>query len=151
MGITMAIVFSSQLVVPASIVALLSAVYLVRHTERMVRARYQTTLGSTAFGMVATACLILPTLWYAVFYERCNGPGREVIHMLCVGGLSVSAVIFALVNFSTMRRTDAVLCTVAQVLLALAVLAVGSVPPLLWDVYQDARHWRWDPCPSRRP
>jgi hypothetical protein len=29
--------------------------------------------------------LILPTLWYAVFYERCNGPGREVIHMLCGG------------------------------------------------------------------
>jgi hypothetical protein len=52
----MAIVFSSHLVVPASIAVLLSAVYLVRHTERMVRARYQATLGSTAFGMVATAC-----------------------------------------------------------------------------------------------
>lgn len=56
MGITMAIVFSSHLVVPASIAVLLSAVYLVRHTERMVRARYQGTLGSTAFRMVATAC-----------------------------------------------------------------------------------------------
>lgn len=147
----MPIVFASELIVPACILALPGAIYLVRHTERMLRARYQATIGSSAFGMVATACLILPTLWYVLFYERCNGPDREVIHMLCGGFVVVSAVLLALINSSTMRLADAALCTFAQAFLVAAVLAVGSVPPLLWDLYLDARYWRWEPCPSRRP
>ena len=104
----------------------------------------------SAFGMVATACLILPTLWYALFYDRCDGPNREVIHMLCGGFVIVSAAVLALVNFSRVRRADAGLCTIAQAFLVAALLAVGSVPPLLWDLYLDARYWRWEPCPSRR-
>lgn len=111
----------------------------MRRLEAHIQENYSRTILTPLVAGIATAFLIVPTVFYLIAYDRCGGPD-DLVTWLVIGSISFTVAVLGWRNITQLRLVDAILVTALQSVLLVTLLAVASFPVLFYEALSEGVH-----------